>query len=279
MIQKSYDGTNSLYLIPTPIGNMDDITNRAIDTLNMVDYILCEDTRVSGELLSKLGIKKKLIHSDDHTEDNIKERVLKLLQEGNNIGLVTDRGTPIISDPGYKIVEYISNNGFNVISLPGATAFVPALTMSAIPPSPFVFYGFLNNKSSKRIKELESLKHLPYTIIFYEAPHRINSTLNDLLSVFGDRKIALCREISKKFEECIRGNITDVLKCIDGIKGEIVLVVSGNLDDNDFSDLSLKEHVELYLDDGLSEKEAIKRVAFERKIQKSIVYKEYHLNK
>ena len=108
MIQKSYDGTNSLYLIPTPIGNMDDITNRAIDTLNMVDYILCEDTRVSGELLSKLGIKKKLIHSDDHTEDNIKERVLKLLQEGNNIGLVTDRGTPIISDPGYKIVEYIS---------------------------------------------------------------------------------------------------------------------------------------------------------------------------
>ena len=273
MIQKSYDGTNSLYLIPTPIGNMDDITNRAIDTLNMVDYILCEDTRVSGELLSKLGIKKKLIHSDDHTEDNIKERVLKLLQEGNNIGLVTDRGTPIISDPGYKIVEYISNNGFNVISLPGATAFVPALTMSAIAPSPFVFYGFLNNKSSKRIKELESLKHLPYTIIFYEAPHRINSTLNDLLSVFGDRKI------SKKFEECIRGNITDVLKCIDCIKGEIVLVVSGNLDDNDFSDLSLKEHVELYLDDGLSEKEAIKRVAFERKIQKSIVYKEYHLNK
>ena len=250
MIQKSYDGTNSLYLIPTPIGNMDDITNRAIDTLNMVD-----------------------------TEDNIKERVLKLLQEGNNIGLVTDRGTPIISDPGYKIVEYISNNGFNVISLPGATAFVPALTMSAIAPSPFVFYGFLNNKSSKRIKELESLKHLPYTIIFYEAPHRINSTLNDLLSVFGDRKIALCREISKKFEECIRGNITDVLKCIDGIKGEIVLVVSGNLDDNDFSDLSLKEHVELYLDDGFSEKEAIKRVAFERKIQKSIVYKEYHLNK
>ena len=114
MIQKSYDGTNSLYLIPTPIGNMDDITNRAIDTLNMVDYILCEDTRVSGELLSKLGIKKKLIHSDDHTEDNIKERVLKLLQEGNNIGLVTDRGTPIISDPGYKTVKYVSDNNFNV---------------------------------------------------------------------------------------------------------------------------------------------------------------------
>lgn len=278
MIQRSYDGKNALYLIPTPIGNMDDITKRAIDTLNMVDYILCEDTRVSGELLSKLGIKKKLIHSDDHTEDGIKEKVLNLLLEGNNIGLVTDRGTPIISDPGYKIVEYISANGFNVISLPGATAFVPALTMSTIAPSPFIFYGFLNSKSSKRIKELETLKYLPYTIIFYEAPHRINDTLNDLLAVFGNRKIALCREISKKFEECIRGNITDVLKYVDGIKGEIVVVVSGNLDNNDFSDLSLEEHVKLYLEDGLSEKEAIKKVAVERKIQKSIVYKEYHIN-
>lgn len=278
MIQKSYDGKNSLYLIPTPIGNMDDITKRAIDTLNMVDYILCEDTRVSGELLSKLGIKKKLIHSDDYTEDNIKEKVLRLLAEGNNIGLVTDRGTPIISDPGYRIVEYVSSNGFNVISLPGPTAFVPALTMSALAPSPFVFYGFLNNKTSKRIKELESLKYLPYTIIFYEAPHRINSTLNDLLTIFGNRKIALCREISKKFEECIRGNITEVLKIIDGIKGEIVIVVSGNSDDNDFSELTLEEHVKLYLDDGLNEKEAIKKVASERKIQKSIVYKEYHIN-
>lgn len=278
-IQTSYDGTSSLYLIPTPIGNMNDITNRAIDTLNMVDLILCEDTRVTAELLSKLGIKKKLIHSDDHTENNLKEKVLELLQSGKNIGLVTDRGTPIISDPGYKIVEYVSNNGFNVISLPGATAFVPALTMSAIAPSPFLFYGFLNNKSSKRKKELDSLKHLSYTIIFYEAPHRIEDTLNDLLTVFGDRKIALCREISKKFEECIRGRISEVLGHIEGIKGEIVLVVSGNLEDNDFSEMTLREHVQLYLDDGLSEKDAIKKVAFERKIQKSIVYKEYHLNK
>lgn len=278
-IQTSYDGTSSLYLIPTPIGNMNDITNRAIGTLNMVDLILCEDTRVTAELLSKLGIKKKLIHSDDHTENNLKEKVLELLQSGKNIGLVTDRGTPIISDPGYKIVEYVSNNGFNVISLPGATAFVPALTMSAIAPSPFLFYGFLNNKSSKRKKELDSLKHLSYTIVFYEAPHRIEDTLNDLLTVFGDRKIALCREISKKFEECIRGSISEVLGHIEGIKGEIVLVVSGNLEDNDFSEMTLREHVQLYLDDGLSEKDAIKKVAFERKIQKSIVYKEYHLNK
>ena len=165
MRQKSYDNSPSLYLIPTPVGNMEDITLRAINTLKMVDFLLCEDTRITAELLHKLDIKKKLIHSDDHTEDSLKEMVLSKLQEGLNIGLVTDRGTPIISDPGYKIVEFISRNGFNVISLPGPTAFVPALTMSGINPSPFLFYGFLNSKASKREKELNSLKKLPYTIL------------------------------------------------------------------------------------------------------------------
>ena len=164
--QKSYDGSPSLYLIPTPIGNMEDITLRSINVLKMVDIILCEDTRITGELLSKLDIKKKLIHSDDHNENDLKEMVLGKLKEGLNIGLVTDRGTPIISDPGYKIVEYVSSNGFNVISLPGPTAFVPALTASGLNPQPFLFYGFLNSKESKREKELASLKQLPYTIIF-----------------------------------------------------------------------------------------------------------------
>ena len=199
--QKSYNNSPSLYLIPTPVGNMEDITLRSINTLKMVDLLLCEDTRITGELLSKLDIKKKLIHSDDHTEDGLKEMVVSKLQEGLNIGLVTDRGTPIISDPGYKIVEYVSKCGYNVISLPGPTAFVPALTASGINPQPFLFYGFLNSKESKREKELESLKKLPYTIILYEAPHRIKDMLESLLKVFGDRKIALNREISKKYEE------------------------------------------------------------------------------
>lgn len=279
MIQKSYDNSPSLYLIPTPVGNMEDITLRAIHTLEMVDFLLCEDTRVTSELLHKLNIKKKLIHSDDHNEDSLKEMVLSKLQEGNNIGLVTDRGTPIISDPGYKIVEYVTNHCFNVISLPGPTAFVPALTMSGINPAPFLFYGFLNSKDSKRKKELETLKKLPYTIILYEAPHRIQDMLTSLLEVFGNRKIALCREISKKYEEAIRGTITDVLEVVDSIKGEMVVVVEGNLEQEDYSSMTILEHIRLYLEDGMSEKEAIKKVAFERDIPKSVVYKEYHMEK
>lgn len=279
MRQNSYDNSPSLYLIPTPVGNMEDITLRAIHTLEMVDFLLCEDTRVTSELLHKLNIKKKLIHSDDHNEDSLKEMVLSKLQEGNNIGLVTDRGTPIISDPGYKIVEYVTSHGFNVISLPGPTAFVPALTMSGINPAPFLFYGFLNSKDSKRKKELETLKKLPYTIILYEAPHRIQDMLTSLLEVFGNRKIALCREISKKYEEAIRGTITDVLEVVDSIKGEMVVVVEGNLEQEDYSNMTILEHIRLYLEDGISEKEAIKKVAVERDIPKSVVYKEYHIEK
>ena len=278
MRQKSYDNSPSLYLIPTPVGNMDDITLRTIEVIKMVDFLLCEDTRVTSELLHRLNIKKKLVHSDDHNENSLKEMVLDNLKNGLNIGLVTDRGTPIISDPGYKIVEYIVKNGYNVISLPGPTAFVPALTMSGINPSPFIFYGFLNSKSTKRKKELELLKKLPYTIIFYEAPHRISDMLTSLLEVFGNRRIALCREISKKYEEAIRGTIQEVIDVVDTLKGEMVVVVEGNLELEDFSTMTILEHIKLYLDDGLSEKEAIKKVAVERNIPKSVVYKEYHIN-
>ena len=276
--QKSYNNSPSLYLIPTPVGNMEDITLRSINTLKMVDLLLCEDTRITGELLSKLDIKKKLIHSDDHTEDGLKEMVVSKLQEGLNIGLVTDRGTPIISDPGYRIVEYVSRRGYNVISLPGPTAFVPALTASGLNPQPFLFYGFLNSKESKREKELESLKKLPYTIILYEAPHRIKDMLESLLKVFGDRKIALNREISKKYEEIIRGTVSEVLEVVDELKGEMVVVVEGNTEDEDYSTMTIMEHINLYLEDGLSEKEAIKKVAVERGVPKSVIYKEYHID-
>ena len=278
MRQKSYDNSPSLYLIPTPIGNMEDITLRSINTLKMVDLLLCEDTRVTGELLSKLEIKKKLIHSDDHTENDLKEMVLDKLKEGLNIGLVTDRGTPIISDPGYKIVEYVSKNGYNVISLPGPTAFVPAVTASGINPQPFLFYGFLNSKESKREKELNSLKKLPYTIILYEAPHRIKDTLESMLKILGNRRIALNREISKKYEEIIRGNIEEVLEIVADLKGEMVIVVEGNTETEDYSEMTILEHINLYLEDGMSEKDAIKKVAVERDIPKSVVYKEYHID-
>lgn len=280
MSQKSYKTTTNLYLIPTPIGNLDDITIRSLNLLKEVDMVLCEDTRETGKLLKKYDIKQKLISCHEFNEDKIKYDVVNYLKEGKTIGLVTDQGSPIISDPGYKVVQEVIKNDLNVIGLPGATAFVPALISSGISPSQFLFYGFLNSKNNKQIQELKKLKNLPYTIIFYEEPHRINNTLNNIKMVFGDRNICLARELSKMYEELYRGSITDVLNEISiGIKGEIVLIIEGNNTQVDYSDLSIIEHVKLYLDDGISEKEAIKLVAKERNVAKSIIYKEYHTGK
>lgn len=282
MSQKSFkENANALYLVPTPIGNLSDMTNRAIEVLELSDIVVCEDTRVTVQLLSHYNIKKKLICSNEQTEDSVKERVEQYLKEGMNVAVVTDRGTPIISDPGYRIVEYIIQKGYNVIGLPGPTAFVPALISSGIEPQPFMFYGFLNSKESKRRKELEKLKDFKYTMIFYESPHRILSTLSVLFEILGDRKIAVCREISKMYEEIYRGNIKKIIKELeqDNIKGEFVIVVEGNKEDDDYSNLTIDEHINLYLDDGFSEKEAIKMVANDRKVRKSEIYKYYHTRK
>ena len=279
MSQKSYDNSASLYLIPTPIGNLDDITVRALKTLETVDFVLCEDTRETGKLLSKYNIKKKLVSCHEFNEDKVSDYVISELRNGLNIGLVTDQGTPIISDPGYVVAKEVISSGFNVVSLPGATAFVPALTMAGIDPSPFLFYGFLNAKDSKKKKELQVLSSLKYTMIFYEAPHRLKDTLILMNEVFGDRMISISREISKIHEEVLRGSIGELIDKVDTLKGEFVLVVEGNHDVVDYSDMSIIEHVKLYVDDGMDEKEAIKLVSKERKIAKSIVYKEYHMGK
>ena len=278
MNQKSYDGSASLYLIPTPIGNLDDITVRALKVLLEVDFILCEDTRESGKLLHHFDIKKKLVSCHEYNEEKIKDYVINELKKGKNIGLITDQGSPIISDPGYIVVRKVIDEGFNVIALPGATAFVPALTSSGLSPAPFLFYGFLQTKESKIIKELNSLKKAPYTMLFYEAPHRIYKTLNYMLEVFGNRRISIHREISKLHEQIYRGTIQELIPIVNELKGEFVLVVEGNHERTDYSDLSVVEHVKLYLDE-VSEKEAIKIVAKERGVSKSIIYKEYHDNK
>ena len=279
MRQSSYDGRASLYLIPTPIGNLDDITIRALNTLKMVDIILCEDTRETGKLLKKYDIKKRLVSCHEFNEEKVKSVVVDDLKNGLNIGLVTDQGTPIISDPGYIVVKEVIANNLNVISLPGATAFVPALTSSGIYPSQFLFYGFLNAKDSKQKTELQSLKNLNCTLIFYEAPHRLKNTLTNMLNVLGNRNISISREISKIHEEILRDKISNLIDVADTLKGEFVLVVDGNHDVVDYSEMSIIEHVKLYVDDGMDEKEAIKLVAKERQIAKSIVYKEYHLGK
>ena len=278
MIQSSYDDSASLYLIPTPIGNFDDITIRSLNTIKSVDILLCEDTRTSGVLLKHFDIKKKMISCHEYNEDKIIDYVILKLSEGKNLGLVTDQGSPVISDPGFVISRAVINAGYNVISLPGATAFVPALSSSGIEPSPFVFYGFLNSKNSKQIQEIKKLKNIDYTIIIYESVHRIKSTLNNLLNVLGDRNICLCREISKIHEEYCRGKISEVIPLVDSMKGEFVIILEGNKDIIDYSNLDIIEHVNLYLDE-MSEKDAIKRVSKERNIAKSIVYNEYHNRK
>ena len=279
MIQNSFDNSNSFYIVPTPIGNLDDITIRALNVLKNSDIILCEDTRTSSILLKHFNIKKKLISCHEYNEKTIVDKILYFLDNGFSLALITDQGTPIISDPGFFVVKDVAKAGYNVISLPGATAFVPALTSSGIAPSPFLFYGFLNSKKSKRISELCTLKELPYTIIFYESVHRILDTLSDLLNVFGDRDISLSREISKLHEQIFRGKISDILNQLSDLKGEFVIVVSGNEDVFNFGSLDVVEHVNLYISDGLSVNDSIKRVARERNVAKSIIYSEYHNRK
>lgn len=276
MSQKSYDNKPTLYLIATPIGNMEDITYRAINVLKSVSVIFSEDTRVTNQLLSYYNIKNKLISSHQYNEKDNIDKLLKYLNDGQDVGLVTDRGTPIISDPGYYLAKAAINNNYNVVSIPGATAFVSALIISNIDAQPFTFFGFLNSKSSKRRKELEELKNHRYTLIFYESPHRLIYTLNDMLKILGNRNISISREITKKFEEIYRGTISDVINELDVLKGEFVIVVEGNKNVNDFNNLSILDHVNLYIENGLDPKEAIKKVAHERKLNKNEVYREYH---
>ena len=277
MSQKSYDNTPTLYLIPTPIGNMEDITIRALNTLKMVDVVFCEDTRVTGQLLSYYDINKKLISSHKFNESNNKQKLIDYLNSGSNVGLVSDRGTPIISDPGYELAKFAIYEGYNVVSLPGATALIPALTSSGINPMPFYYYGFLNNKASARRKELENLKNLAATLIIYEAPHRIKETLIDLKNVLGNnRKMSISREISKKYEEIYRGTIGELLEQNNDYKGELVLVIEGNKSVVEYRNLNIHEHVNLYIEDGMSAMDAIKIVAKERGMKKSEVYDEYH---
>ena len=215
----------------------------------------------------------------EYNESNMIQSVISFLEKGKNIGFVTDQGTPIISDPGFIIVRAVIDAGYNVISLPGATAFVPALTISGIEPSPFLFYGFLNSKHQKQISELKSLRDNRCTLIFYESVHRIKTTLQNMLDIFGNRNIAICRELSKIHEEVLRDTILNAISLVDNMKGEFVLIVEGNKEIIDYSNLDVLKHVKMYLEDGMNEKDAIKLVAQERHVAKSVIYNEYHNRK
>jgi len=272
MNQKSYNGTPTLYLVPTPIGNLEDITIRSLNILKETDVIFCEDTRVTLTLLNHFDIKKKLIASHDHNEEQTKQLMVDYLEKGKNIAIVTDRGTPIISDPGYKGVQYVIEKGYNVVGLPGPTALIPALIVSGIEPSPFLFYGFLDNKKTKREKELLELKELKTTIIFYESPHRIKKTMQSLLNIWGNRKISISREISKKFEEIYRGNIEDFIDL--EAKGEFVLVIEGNKQ-NYAENKDVFIDIEDLIEEGYTKNQAIGKVSKKNKIDRNDLYKKY----
>lgn len=275
MSQKSYNNTASLYLIPTPIGNLDDITIRAINTLKMVEIIFCEDTRVTRNLLDHYNIKKKLISNHKFNEDKNKVKLIDLLKNGKNVGLVSDRGTPAISDPGFRLTQFAIEYGYNVIALPGPTALIPALVTSGIKTESFIFCGFLDSREAKRKKELTKLKNIDTAIIIYEAPHRLEKTLNDILEILGNKKVGISREISKKYEEVYRGTILDVKEEVKNVKGEIVVVIEGSNSIEEDNNLTVSEHVDKFVQLGYKKMDAIKEVSKMRGVNKNEIYNMY----
>lgn len=277
MKQNSYnsDIKGKLYLIPTPIGNLDDITLRALNTLKEVDIVFAEDTRETFNLLKYYNINKKIESCHKYSEMKNKEKILKILKEGKTIGFVSDRGTPLISDPGNFVVNEVIKENIPVIALPGATALIPALNMSGLDNERFLFYGFLNNKKNAAKKELNKLKDVEYTMIFYESPRRLKTTLELMLEAFGNRKLSIVREISKLHEEIIRDSIENVTKIIDDIKGEIVIVVEKKKN-NKLETISTNyiELVKEMQEEGYSKKDAIKEVSLKYNISKNKLYEE-----
>lgn len=278
--QKSFENNQpTLYLVATPIGNLDEITYRALHILKTVDYIAAEDTRNTIRLLNHFQISTKLISHHEHNIQQSIPKLIHLLEEGHNIALVSDAGYPAISDPGYELVLKAIEQDINVVPISGCNACLDALVVSGIAPQPFMFYGFLDHSDKKKKKELEQLKKYKETIVFYESPHRIKKTLLLMLEILGDRHIALCRELTKKHEEIIRGSISEIIAVTDELKGEMVIVVEGSheetVEETVFS-TTIKEDVDHFIEKGMSTKDAIKEVAKIRNLNKNTVYKEYH---
>lgn len=276
----------ALYLVATPIGNLEDITLRALRTLKEVDLIACEDTRQTMKLLSHYGIEKKTTSYHEHNELTRSAELIMHLERGESIALVTDAGMPGISDPGYRLVALAIRHKIPVVPIPGPTAFVAALVASGLPTDAFRFSGFLPEKSGKRVKLFESIKDSPRTQIFYEAPHRLLETLQDIVDVFGPaRHVVIAREVTKIYEEFVRGHAQDVLLTMqarDEIRGEITLLI-GKEEDHGAPVLeqkNVRQRVRgLMQSEGLDEKEAMKRVAKEMGVSKSEVYRELQKGK
>ena len=266
-----------LYLCATPIGNLEDITYRCVRILNEVDLIAAEDTRRTLGLLNHLGIEKPLISYYEHNKAEKGPYLVQKLKDGVNIALVSDAGTPAISDPGEDIVKLCAEKGVDVVPIPGPCAFVQALIVSGLDTGRFSFEGFLSTNKPQRKKHLEEIKNHTQTLIFYEAPHKLRKTLKDLLEGLGDRKISLCREITKLYEQVIRTTISEAIEYFEETepKGEFVLVIEGYKETEEekvFSKEDILGLVEALVEDGLSKKDAIKEVSVKVNLPKREVY-------
>ncbi|MBS4206400.1 16S rRNA (cytidine(1402)-2'-O)-methyltransferase [Lederbergia citrea] len=289
-IQKSFDGKSQkgiLYLVPTPIGNLEDMTFRAIRIMKEANVIAAEDTRNTKKICNYFEINTPLISYHEHNKELGGRELLRRLEKGETVALVSDAGMPCISDPGYEITVKAIEAGITVVPLPGANAALTALIASGIKPQPFYFYGFLSRGKKEKKSELEILKKQSGTIIFYEAPHRLKDTLKWMHEILGNRKIVLCRELTKKFEEFLRGTIQEALAWSENVevRGEFCLIIEEGetIQEEDdelwWHSMDLKEHVRHYIDEqGLSSKEAIKLTAKDRSVSKREVYQAYHIN-
>ncbi len=267
-----------LYICPTPIGNLEDITLRTLRVLEEVDLIAAEDTRHTLKLLNHYNIKKPLTSYHEHNKVEKGKMLIEKLKEGIDIALVTDAGMPGISDPGEDIIRLAIKNQVNIVALPGASALITGLVLSGLSTDKFVFEGFLSSKKKERREELKSLKEERRTIILYEAPHRVLDLLKDMKDILGNRRLAIARELTKIHEEVFRGNILEAIQKFEEEKprGEFVLIIEGaQIQEEDlYKDISIKEHIKLYMEEGLSKRDAVKKVADIRGISKNLVYKE-----
>ena len=265
-----------LYIVATPIGNLEDITLRALRVLKEVDLIAAEDTRQTLKLLNHYEINKPLISYHRHNEESKSEILIEKLRNGENIALVSDAGTPGICDPGEEVIKKAIEDNIEVIPIPGACAMINALIVSGISTKEFEFLGFLPLNKKLRRQKLKEIENSSKTIIIYEAPHKMKTTLGDLKETLKDRKIVLARELTKIHEEFIRKSIDELLSEIDTIKGEMILIIEGNKIDTEecknFDEISLEDHYKLYEEKGLNKKEIIKQIAKDRNVNKNEIY-------
>lgn len=277
--QKSFENEKpTLYLVPTPIGNLNEMTPRAIDVLNSVDVIACEDTRNSGQLLKHFDISKHLIAYQNFNEASSTKGIINLLSQGNNIALISDAGYPLINDPGQRVVSEVTALGYNVVPISGCSAFLNALVASGLIAQPFIFIGFLPPSTHDCVKKLRLYQSYPMTLIMYEAPHRIEKMLQSCLDVLGDRHICIGRELTKVHEEFIRGTISEILPIASELKGEMVVVIEGNQDDyeKDIDMGQILNMVNTSIESGMSTSAAIKEVAKQTGIPKNQIYDLVH---